>query len=411
MGPFRPLFCFTLLVFVYNSGFSQTAQWDTTSLPLSYQYKLSIDAQGQIYCMGDTVLYKSTDDGLTWTSQGVFSGSAQTISVLETGTVFLGNFALGVFRSTDDGVHWSDNLVTEGCNGLAVHPQGHVFAGLTYIGNGHVHRSTDGGDTWTGVPLPNASNSFATECFAFGDSNEIYAGTIDGFYRSTDFGVSWTQFNSGLLGKNIRVMVVTPDQTVFIQTTYSSSFDGVYRSTDRGQSWQRIDGNDPYFNSLVASQNGDLLGVSDDGVFRSPDDGATWVNIGTELGTFAQFHSIVVTPSGRILVGGSYVYRKRELLTHAEELITHPSGFSLQQNYPNPFNPLTIINYQLAINNFVSLRVYDVLGNEVATLVNERKPAGEYSVTWDGDGLPSGVYLYQLQSGNFVQTKKMLLLR
>jgi hypothetical protein len=223
--------------------------------------------------------------------------------------------------------------------------------------------------------------------------------------------VSWTQFNSGLLGKNIRVMAVTPDQTVFIQTTYSSSFDGAYRSIDRGQSWQRIDGNDPYFNSLVASQSGDLLGVSDDGVFRSSDDGATWVNIGTELGTFAQFHSIVVTPSGRILVGGSYVYRKREVLSHSEESSTHPSGFSLEQNYPNPFNPTTNFGFRISDFGFVSIKVYDLLGREVATPVNEVKSPGEYSVSWNADGLSSGVYLYRLQAGTFVQTRKMMLLR
>ena len=88
----------------------------------------------------------------------------------------------------------------------------------------------------------------------------------------------------------------------------------------------------------------------------------------------------------------------------------------LFQNYPNPFNPLTIINYQLTIDNLVTLKVYDILGREVKTLVNERKPAGSYTVIWDGrdeNGQPvsSGVYLYRLKSGNFVQTRKMVLLR
>jgi hypothetical protein len=88
-----------------------------------------------------------------------------------------------------------------------------------------------------------------------------------------------------------------------------------------------------------------------------------------------------------------------------------PTVFSLSQNYPNPFNPVTIIKYQLPINNFVSIKIYDVLGNEVATLVNEEKPAGEYEIEFDGSRLPSGVYFYKLKAGEFISTKKMLLLK
>ena len=87
------------------------------------------------------------------------------------------------------------------------------------------------------------------------------------------------------------------------------------------------------------------------------------------------------------------------------------AGFQLQQNYPNPFNPSTRIQYQVASNSQVSLKVYDVLGNEVATLVDENKPAGNYEVNFDASGLASGMYLYKIQAGSFVETKKMILLR
>jgi hypothetical protein len=87
------------------------------------------------------------------------------------------------------------------------------------------------------------------------------------------------------------------------------------------------------------------------------------------------------------------------------------SEFSLNQNYPNPFNPKTIIRYNLPVRGFVTLKVFDVLGREVATLVNEWKDAGRYSVEWNGENQPSGVYIYRLQSGSFYETKKMILLR
>ncbi len=88
-----------------------------------------------------------------------------------------------------------------------------------------------------------------------------------------------------------------------------------------------------------------------------------------------------------------------------------PSVFSLSQNYPNPFNPNTTINYQLPVNSFVTLKVYDVLGNEVATLVNEEKIAGEYEIKFNASEMGSGVYFYKLQAGSFIGMKKMIFLK
>ncbi len=88
-----------------------------------------------------------------------------------------------------------------------------------------------------------------------------------------------------------------------------------------------------------------------------------------------------------------------------------PTGFELYQNYPNPFNPSTKINFQLSLEGFVTLKVYDVLGNEVATLVDEYKPAGIYNEEFTIQNLASGIYFYQLKTANFTQTKKMILLR
>jgi hypothetical protein len=87
------------------------------------------------------------------------------------------------------------------------------------------------------------------------------------------------------------------------------------------------------------------------------------------------------------------------------------SEFRLEQNYPNPFNPSTKIEFNIAEMGLVTLKIYDVLGNEVSTLVNEQKPAGSYELQFDASSLTSGVYFYQLKAGNLVQTKKMILLK
>ena len=88
-----------------------------------------------------------------------------------------------------------------------------------------------------------------------------------------------------------------------------------------------------------------------------------------------------------------------------------PMGFSLSQNYPNPFNPSTKINYSVPRSNKVTIKVYDILGNEAATLVNEDKPAGNYSVNFNANKLSSGIYFYRMQAGNFVVTKQLILLK
>lgn len=88
-----------------------------------------------------------------------------------------------------------------------------------------------------------------------------------------------------------------------------------------------------------------------------------------------------------------------------------PQTFSLEQNYPNPFNPNTKIKFNLASNEFTTLKVYDVIGKEIATLVNNQMEAGQYEVTFDASNLPSGVYIYSLNAGNFKETRKMILMR
>jgi hypothetical protein len=116
--------------------------------------------------------------------------------------------------------------------------------------------------------------------------------------------------------------------------------------------------------------------------------------------------------------GSKFQYRLKQIDTDGQyeysdiiEVEIVPSKFELFQNYPNPFNPRTSIQYTISSRQFISLKVYDVLGNEIETLINEEKPTGTYEVTWYAEQLPSGVYFYQLRAGNYISTKKMLLLK
>jgi hypothetical protein len=144
-----------------------------------------------------------------------------------------------------------------------------------------------------------------------------------------------------------------------------------------------------------------------------------WINIsfieGKGTTSEKQFYTFVdenVTP-------GKYFYRLKQIdfdgsFEYSKEIeieIGMPLEFALFQNYPNPFNPTTSIKYSVPSHQFTIIKVYDMLGNEVATLVNEQKSPGEYEVEFDGSSLSSGIYFYQIKSGNIIQTNKMVLMR
>jgi hypothetical protein len=153
----------------------------------------------------------------------------------------------------------------------------------------------------------------------------------------------------------------------------------------------------------------DLMGA--DGIPFTQDDGfrliegSPAINNGIDVGFTYDIMGNPISGNPDI---GAYEYTDVNSVSFTDPL---PENFQLYQNYPNPFNPTTKIGFRIADFGFVSLKVYDVLGNEIATLVNEEKPVGSYEVEFDADLLPSGIYFYQLQTESFVQTRKMLLLK
>jgi hypothetical protein len=136
---------------------------------------------------------------------------------------------------------------------------------------------------------------------------------------------------------------------------------------------------------------------------------------GTGTTTETQSYSFV----DNNLSSGTYLYRLKQIdfdgtfeySNEVEVVVAVPDKFELSQNYPNPFNPTTKIKYQIPTNNPVSLKIYDVLGNVVTSLVDEVQSLGIYEVTFDASFLSSGTYFYTIRTGSFVETKKMLLLK
>lgn len=156
----------------------------------------------------------------------------------------------------------------------------------------------------------------------------------------------------------------------------------------------------PTLRSLSAPPDDDHDGMPNEWELArglSPNDPTDRIGIG--LDGYTNLETYLNTLTGERVTGVNGTFRSR------------PGGFSLNQNFPNPFNPTTAISFQLSAVSEMKLTVYDVLGREVAVLVNERMPAGIHEVKFDAAGLSSGVYLYRLEAGNFVQARKLILLR
>jgi hypothetical protein len=192
----------------------------------------------------------------------------------------------------------------------------------------------------------------------------------------------------------------------------------IAKTTDGGQTWVEILNPDTLKRSLYDVHFIDRWGwaVGDDGLILSTiDAGETWF-IDTDWITPNKLVSVHIGGSSSGFGPGLAVGENKTALIWPlvvsvnDEPITI-DDYELFQNYPNPFNPTTKIKYQIPGLGFVTLKVYDILGNEIATLVNEEKPAGDYEVDFNGSTLTSGVYFYQLRAGDYTETKKMILLR
>ena len=145
----------------------------------------------------------------------------------------------------------------------------------------------------------------------------------------------------------------------------------------------------------------------------------SWNKIGFVKGSGTSNIPHTYSFSDSQLQSGSYAYRLKQIdndgtfkySQSVEEMIETPKIFSLRQNYPNPFNPSTTISFDIPLDSYVSLKVFDMLGREVATIISEKLTAGTYTHVWNASSLTSGVYFYRLNAGSYAETKKLLLLK
>jgi hypothetical protein len=394
----------------------------------------------------------STNNGTSWTPVNAGTGTPPAVYALAvSGTnLFAGTSYNGVLLSTNNGTSWTavnsglpihdlggGNWEITAVHSLAVSPNGaggtNIFAG-TGTGKDGIFLSTNNGTSWTAVNTGLMTDAAVTEwvfsSFAFSPNGaggtNIFAGTQDGIFLSTNHGTSWTGSGTGLIiyPVDITALVVSPNGAGGTNIFAGTNGSGVYLSTDNGSTnWTQVNSGLTGFNTLVnalavsgknlfAGVSG-IIGTHSGGVFLSTNNGTSWTGVSSGLAT-DDVWSLGV--SGNNLFAGTdngiYVRPLNEMITSVRQVTNEtPRQFMLAQNYPNPFNPSTTMQFSLPKATYVTLNIYNSLGQEVALLVSENLNAGTYTKEWNASGFASGIYYYRLQAGTFTETKKLILLR
>ncbi len=383
-------------------------------------------------------VYRSTDSGNNWTV--IVDTGAVDIAIAPSGTIFMlkkalfyGNSTNHLFSSSDNGGMWDTLTVQEQIGppgpseimNVSVSGTGIVYCGMsrrtgekgwcTFMAS-----STDDGITWTtpGFDL------MGGHLFDYKGDNVISAGYDNSLenirfgwndiYLSTDNGTSWTDLGIApfFVGDG-HVLSLCLNGNILLGGGTPGWGCGIFLSADTCNSWTQVSTLIPQ--SGVSIESGStLVGTDSLGVFLFFDNGDSLGSRNVGL-TNLNIHTLTIDNNNYVYAGtDNGIWRRplSEITSVEEEVIDEiPTEFLLSQNYPNPFNPSTGIKYQVSSISRVSLVVYDILGNEIETLVSEEKPVGTYEITWYAENLPSGVYFYQLKAGEFIDTKKMLLVK
>jgi photosystem II stability/assembly factor-like uncharacterized protein len=414
----------------------------------------------EVFAGTDEGMFYSNDYGDSWREINdgfkTINPSVRSIVISQSGNIFAGTIQEGVYHSIDKGKNWlrinEGLLYPPDIYSLAINSDGYLFAGVSK----GIFRSSDNGENWIKL---NGFPDVRTNHLLISPDKKIFAGTSGkGLYQSSNNGNTWEAANNGLTDSIINSIIYSSNDHLFTGTN-----NGIFHSIDNGKNWTGISSlENLYVLSLEKNLSNHIYAGTNEGIFYSTDDGENWIQT-TNL--TQPIHTLAINSDDHIFAGSIHflfggkifvstdngetwnenmsgltnnfirclkinpddyifagtdggIFSSINPTTSIKDEIISPLTFILFQNYPNPFNPTTKIKYAVGSTQLAILKIYDVLGNEVSTLVNEVKPAGEYEVEFDGRGLVSGIYFYKLQTQNifgaktgYSSVRKMILLK
>lgn len=412
------------LLFV-NSAFSQGWYIQTTFNPAqSLQAIRFYNANtgyttAPIYNSSTYNIHKTTNAGQTWTDQssGYTSMRFMAIWIVHPDTVYIsGNNGL-IIKTVNGGANWVtlNTGVTDQLWGLQFV---NSFTGYSAGSTGRIIKTTDAGATWF-TQASGVQNAFS--CVHFRNENTGYISGSVIVLKTTNAGNTWVNLNApGTSFENFREITFTDDNTGY----YVSDLGKIQKTTNAGASWTLLstgtsealfgisftDANTAY----VCGFNGTIITTTNAGTNWSPQT-SPLTEIFPDIWFTSALTGYVCTWSGKVLktTNGGYTF----IQPIGTEI---PKDFKLYQNYPNPFNPSTTIRFdlpQFPLNKggerglYTMLTIYDLLGKQIAVLVNEALQPGDYEIEFGGTNLPSGTYIYTLSAGSYKETKRTVLIK
>lgn len=383
-----------------------------------------------------TMLLRTSDGGSSWetASNGIPVHETPTGLVVDSdGVVYVSTYQ-GVYKSTDQGETWTVVLEFTTVTALYCNALGDLFAGS----GSRMYRSTNGGSTWTWASLSNVQN-IADIAF---DGTTVYAacGTPSGFsskgvYRSTDNGDTWAAFNSGLTALNVTCVAVgdrTQDSAApeTCRITAGTKGSGIWDLDEAQQSWSQNpfepDGQVVRLARVLALHEFFDMRIDRRLLTWMPDrSSCAWQQLAFpssprtdfSYGLPMEYWWFAGRGSGDPQVGclvgtvGYGIFRWTPDVPTDVSPTESLLGTSLIQNDPNPFDRRTIIEFEVASGEMVTLKVFDATGREVATLIEDWKEPGRHTVEWDAAGWPSGVYFSRLSTAGSEQSRRLVLVR
>ncbi|MEP7145631.1 MAG: YCF48-related protein, partial [bacterium] len=411
-----------------------------------------------ISLIGSNILYtvggfgsmtKSSNGGNSWiqVSRSISNNLLWSVVFPDINTGFI-TWSGVIMKTTNSGEIWKS----------IYYDSSHYFNRITFVNNqtgwttsGQIlNKTTDGGLSWN---LQNMNQPGSIEGIEFKNSNTGWL-TVEpsgfGYYavKTTNGGENWISFyaynyhldnveiysfddlNIGIVANNVSLVTSNgglnwqsfPNTYSFNSSSrddgnnlYACNFNQVYKSTDFGRTWQLISNsiqNSVTIIKMVDSNTGYLAGLRGS-LLKSTNGGISWVTQNSMIGT--QIRSIAVADTNCWVVGDGGIIlstaKGGTIISGITQNNSLSTDFLLFQNYPNPFNPSTKIQYSLPNNSYVTLKVYNIIGREMQTLVSKEQRSGNYEIEFSGNNLPSGVYFYRLEASNFVQTKRMVLIK
>ncbi|CAF3878925.1 unnamed protein product [Rotaria sp. Silwood1] len=421
-----------------NGGTNWSKKYD---LPISQYYAACIDFINPLKKYGgtqDNGSHGSINAGPAgWEVLYGGDGFHCAVDYTNSNVIYMESQNGGVGRSDDGGNNFNDiatGLDLTRTNWSSPYMLDIQNPSIVYFGSYVLNKSTNKGNNWTVISpdLTKGANGRLGTITCMSNSvlpstqRVIYTGADDGRVMvTTNSGTNWTEITTGLPVRYVTDVVTDKRNPAIAYVTLSGfnmdlSNTHIFRTTNYGANWVNITSNllNVPANSLIIDYNKDstLFVGTDAGVYYTSRLGASWAQLGTGLPNAPVFDLVYHQATAK-LIAATHGRSMFEL-----DISNLPSGinnnseiateFSLKQNYPNPFNPSTNISFEIKQKSFITLKVFDLTGKVVATLVSGIKAEGSYSVKFNGENLSSGLYFYKLESDNGNnEVKKMILLK